>query len=480
MAPTSPMQSPRLSLAPVVVAFAVVALGFVLATAYGEIRASAIDEETEQLETNALPSVEHLAAARDALWHLENGSNAYVDEPGAGRQEAELAMATARRDVDAELATEFATDAYPGESQLQSDATRALGDLDRLLSRMREVTSHDEAEGHAYERQQVRSGIERVDVAIDRIMALNATEGHAEARRIASIRAGSLRLLFVLNVACVVFSSVAAFVALRSLRRQRSLELAHEALLEVQAADLERFASRVAHDLLSPLSALAFTLTTLRRNAEKGLPLEEPIGRAEACLKRSQSLVDGVMDFARSGGAAPGGRASLRRILDGVLEEARSEAPGIDVIVEGLDDDVQAGCSAGVLTSILSNLVRNAVKYMDGRPEQRLSIRATTSGGTVRVEVADTGPGLPPGLEPHVFEPYVRSPDNPKPGLGLGLATVQRFVESHEGRVGVESSPGHGCVFWFELPRAGVDGRRLAAPGVEGEPHARRLGGRRR
>jgi signal transduction histidine kinase len=474
------MPSPRLSLAPVVIAFAVVAVGFVLATVYGEVRASAIDEETEQLETNALPSVEHLAAARDALWHLENGSNAYVDEPGEGRQEAELIMATARRDIDEELATEFATEQYPGEAQLQSDATHALGDLDRLLSRMREVTSHDEAAGRAYERQKVRSGIERVDVAIDRIMALNATQGHAEARRIASIRAGSLRLLFGLNVACIVFSAVAAFVALRSLRRQRSLELAHEALLEVQAADLERFASRVAHDLLSPLSALAFTLSTVKRNAEKGLPLEEPIGRAEACLKRSQNLVDGVMDFARSGAAAKGGRASLRRTLDGVLEEARSEAPGVDVVVEGLDDEVQVGCSAGVLTSILSNLVRNAVKYMEARPDQRLSIRASTSGETVRVEVGDTGPGLPPGLEPHVFEPYVRSADNPKPGLGLGLATVQRFVESHEGRVGVESSPGHGCVFWFELPRAGADGKRLATPDVEGEAHARRLGGRRR
>jgi signal transduction histidine kinase len=137
-----------------------------------------------------------------------------------------------------------------------------------------------------------------------------------------------------------------------------------------------------------------------------------------------------------------------------VVDEVRTDSADATLAVEGVEEDVFVACSAGVLASVLSNLVRNAVKYLDDRPEKRVTIRASVNGTMVRVEVEDTGPGLPPGLEQHVFEPYVRSPDNAKPGLGLGLATVQRFVESHRGRVGVDSSPGQGCIFWFELPRA--------------------------
>ncbi len=261
--------------------------------------------------------------------------------------------------------------------------------------------------------------------------------------------------MFGLNAVGAALSALAAYVAVRSAQRRRSVELAHEELLEARAMELERFASRVAHDLLSPLSALHFTLSTLERNAERGLSLTEAIGRARACLRRSQTLVDGIMDFARSGAPSSGGRAHLRSILDGVLEEVRTDSAGIELVVEGVDEDVCLVCSAGVLASILSNLVRNAVKYLGDRPEKRVTIRGSVKGALVHVEVEDTGPGLPPELAPHVFEPYVRSLDNRNAGLGLGLATVQRFVESHRGRVGVDSSPDQGCVFWFELPRAG-------------------------
>ena len=172
---------------------------------------------------------------------------------------------------------------------------------------------------------------------------------------------------------------------------------------------------------------------------------------------RSRRLVGGVLEFARSG-ASPAERqeSDLHETLCGVLEELRPEAAGVELEVEPFDETILVGCSSGILASVLSNLLRNAVEYMDDCHERRVGVRVSSTEETVRVEVEDTGPGLAPGLELDVFEPYVRAPDNSKPGLGLGLATVRRFVESHGGRVGVHSYPERGCVFWFELPRGGA------------------------
>jgi signal transduction histidine kinase len=106
-----------------------------------------------------------------------------------------------------------------------------------------------------------------------------------------------------------------------------------------------------------------------------------------------------------------------------------------------------------VLTNIVSNLAQNAVKYMADSELKRITVRAIDRGELVRVEMEDTGPGLPAGLEAKVFEPYVRAEGLTQPGLGLGLATVKRLCEAHGGNVGVRSTRGAGSVFWFELPK---------------------------
>lgn len=101
-----------------------------------------------------------------------------------------------------------------------------------------------------------------------------------------------------------------------------------------------------------------------------------------------------------------------------------------------------------------TNLAYNAIKYIGDGPVRHIEVRVLDKGASVRVEVEDTGPGLPPDLEANVFEPYVRGRATNQPGLGLGLATVKRMAESHGGSVGVRSTVGQGCTFWFELPKA--------------------------
>ena len=104
---------------------------------------------------------------------------------------------------------------------------------------------------------------------------------------------------------------------------------------------------------------------------------------------------------------------------------------------------------------MLGNLVDNAAKYVTGgTPPHRICVRGCIKGTRVRVEVHDNGPGVPPGSEELVFEPFRRLGNLREPGLGIGLATVKRIAEAYEGRVGVTSNHDRGSTFWFELPIA--------------------------
>jgi signal transduction histidine kinase len=117
----------------------------------------------------------------------------------------------------------------------------------------------------------------------------------------------------------------------------------------------------------------------------------------------------------------------------------------------------------------VQNLVRNAIAYMADSPVRVVRVRTARRDGRapVRIEVEDSGPGIPEGLGERVFEPFVRG-DGTVAGYGLGLATVKRFVSAHGGRVGFSATPGAGTLFWLELPRP----RSLPTVRPEAQPKA--------
>jgi signal transduction histidine kinase len=126
-----------------------------------------------------------------------------------------------------------------------------------------------------------------------------------------------------------------------------------------------------------------------------------------------------------------------------------------------------------VLSVILSNLLGNAAKCMRGSPVRCITVRALLIGDKARVEVEDTGPGVPPGLEASIFKPYVRAPSATQPGLGLGLATVKRLVETHGGAIGVRRAAQGGAIFYFELPLVPpkADGALTGPAGLRAHAH---------
>jgi signal transduction histidine kinase len=253
---------------------------------------------------------------------------------------------------------------------------------------------------------------------------------------------------------------IAALLATAALTRQVSqLETAKSEAAErahglaERSEELELFAGRVAHDVLSPLMAVSAGLELSRARLRGDAKAGRTLDAATRSLTRVQRTVDGLLEFARAGAHPPADAwADLREAVQGVVEDVRSEAAahGVTVGVEPFETRMLP-CSAGVLTSLVGNLVRNAVKHIDDSPVRQVTLRVRDADGRVRVEVQDTGPGIDEQLQASIFEPFVRA-GSAAPGAGLGLATVKKLVTAHGGRVGLESKPGAGSTFWFELP----------------------------
>jgi two-component system sensor histidine kinase KdpD len=107
---------------------------------------------------------------------------------------------------------------------------------------------------------------------------------------------------------------------------------------------------------------------------------------------------------------------------------------------------------ATLIERVLVNLLENAGKYTPDDSEVRIS--AELGAETVKVMVADTGPGLPAGQEESIFEKFARgNVESATPGVGLGLAICRAIVEAHNGRIWAANLPQGGALFTFTLPR---------------------------
>ena len=229
----------------------------------------------------------------------------------------------------------------------------------------------------------------------------------------------------------------------------------HASVLAERGAELEAFSARVAHDLKGPLSAMVFTI-----QAAKG-DITVRSGDAFELMHRQvlrmNEIIEGLLEFARAGASAtPHAHADLLVVLGDVIDTLRPKAAAAQAELS-IDpfDPIQVACTSGALSSIASNLIDNAVKFIGESSQTNRCIRIMVKerGEMVRVEVADNGPGLPAGAEQLIFEPFRRLPGTRQPGIGLGLATVKKIVDAYRGRVGVTSRLGDGSTFWFEIPR---------------------------
>jgi signal transduction histidine kinase len=420
---------------------------FVASTAYSWAVATRIESYAHSIAQNSAPGVTELARLTEDVRQMAvAAAGAASEPPNHVRDEVE------RRRADMALAIQAyrATEDYPGERDLYARVEAVLPAFTVAIDDV--LAAHTE-NAHISGARLVRA-TDELTAAVGALTRFNADHVAAEGAAIERIRKGSTRTFIVLRAASLLLAVAGLFLATSASREHAMLAERSKQLAEARASELDMFAGRVAHDLRSPL-----TVIQMRGGAaERSESLEEAHAAVAHILRQSQrmsDMIEALLTFARAGARTePGHCADIAAVVEEVVSESRtiSEDNTVECTVEPVPRAAVA-CSASVLTVLLSNLVRNATKYIgQGSGEsKRVTVRVEERGSAILFEVHDTGPGLPEGSEKIVFEPFVRF-GAPAKGIGLGLATVKRLAEGHGGRVGVESSPGRGCRFWFELP----------------------------
>ena len=249
---------------------------------------------------------------------------------------------------------------------------------------------------------------------------------------------------------------------------------AAEALVNAQAAARANaakteFLSRMSHELRTPLNAvLGFAQLLLN---DPGAPLQEGqrsrLVHIERAGQHLLSMIGDVLDLSRiEGDNLPLALEPLhvRTLVDEsfALVQPTARAAGVRLVSQ-CDGDPHVRADASRLRQVLVNLLSNAVKYNRSGGQVLVEVTAPAPE-SVRIAVTDTGLGLTPAQQLHLFEPFNRlgAERSSVEGTGLGLAISLRLIELMHGRISVQSQPGDGSTFVIELPAATVPG--AAAP----------------
>jgi signal transduction histidine kinase len=153
----------------------------------------------------------------------------------------------------------------------------------------------------------------------------------------------------------------------------------------------------------------------------------------------------------------------LREALDMHCEIAAAKSIRLEATAEESLPSVLADRER--IAQVFSNLIGNALKFTPSGG--RVSVRGWRATSGVRFAVEDTGPGIPPEDQAHVFDRFWQAQSASRTGTGLGLSIAKSIVEGHGGSIRVESMPGRGSRFEFSLPMTGEAGQ--TEDGVRGK-----------
>jgi two-component system sensor histidine kinase KdpD len=224
-----------------------------------------------------------------------------------------------------------------------------------------------------------------------------------------------------------------------ALERVHYVDVAQGALIRMESERLRNsLLSALSHDLRTPLTSLVGLSESLARSSP---PMSEVQYELAEALRdeaiRMNHLVSNLLDMARiqSGQLRLNLQwQALEEVVGSALHASRVPLAGREVQLHLPGDLPLVSYDAVLIERVLCNLLENAIKYTPA--DATLTISAETAGSFLKIRVADTGPGLPPGQEEEIFEKFTRGEhESAKPGVGLGLSICRAIVEAHRGTI---------------------------------------------
>jgi PAS domain S-box-containing protein len=233
----------------------------------------------------------------------------------------------------------------------------------------------------------------------------------------------------------VALQDITEIVAAREVLAARHHEL------ERSNAELEQFAYTVSHDLKAPLRAVGNLAQWIGEDM-KAIATPETIDNLVLLherVARMQQLLAALMDYSRAGQIdKTTDDIAVADVVNNIVA-MQAPPPGFMVTYEG--EELLLRTHSVALQVVLENLIGNSLKHHD-RSEGRITIRTRMVDGLMEFRVSDDGPGIPEQFHRRIFEIFqtLQSRDD-RESSGIGLAIVKRKVESHGGRIWVESAP---------------------------------------
>jgi signal transduction histidine kinase len=275
--------------------------------------------------------------------------------------------------------------------------------------------------------------------------------------------AGNVATAFTVAFVITYFfywSNLKAEALLERTGRQRLKSVIREKREALRVRDL--FDSIASHELKTPLTVLTLGLDLLRRRLDAQNPInlaaKQQAERCASSAARMNELVQTLLDVAQ----IHSGRLRLQACEVDLTDAVGRIVSGFEASHICGDRQIQLQAPGAVTAwldplrfdQVLTNLLSNALKY-GGREPIEVCVSEDRARDVARIEVIDHGPGIEPAMMELIFEPFRRAVRHEGliPGLGLGLYIVKTIVESHGGRIDVQSEPGHGSRFVVDVPR---------------------------